>query len=66
MHLSTFFWEEVHRFHQTLKGVHGIKKFKNPDVEYTAPQLNTALRAYVVCVVQAFVTVALKFWKEHH
>ena len=67
MHLSTFFWEGVRRFHQTLKGVHGTKKkVKNPDAEYTAPDLNTALRIYVVCVAQMFITAKLKFWKEHH
>ena len=26
MHLNTFFCEGVHRFHQTLKGVHGTTK----------------------------------------
>jgi len=30
MHLNMFFEEWVHRFHQTLKRVHGTKKFKNP------------------------------------
>jgi len=26
MHLITFFWKGVRRFHQTLKGVHGREK----------------------------------------
>jgi len=30
MHLNTFFEEWVSRFHQTLKGAHDTKKFKNP------------------------------------
>jgi hypothetical protein len=25
MRLNTFFWEGAHRFHKTLKGVHGPK-----------------------------------------
>jgi len=29
MHLNTFFWEGVHRFHQTLKRVHGTKMVKH-------------------------------------
>ena len=29
MHLNTFFWEGVRRFHQNLKGVSGTKMFKN-------------------------------------
>ena len=30
MHLNTFSWEEVRRFHQTLIGLHGTKTIYNP------------------------------------